>query len=135
MGTPNWRRAEELRRAAGPLLVAGTPVRDLLLCAKHLFVAATIGCGGEIRPATGFSPLPFLKISCTCNTHVTYTLSRDHMPRRKLFEARINLPLAADLLARIDAALEADEYRVDFVRNALKRELERREKKSGRKHA
>ena len=52
------------------------------------------------------------------------------MPRRKLFEARINLPLTADLLARIDAALEADEYRVDFVRNALKRELERREKKS-----
>ena len=57
------------------------------------------------------------------------------MPRRKLFEARINLPLTADSLARIDAALEADEYRVDFVRNALKRELERREKKPGRKHA
>ena len=57
------------------------------------------------------------------------------MPRRKLFEVRINLPLTAELLARIDAALEADEYRVDFVRNALKRELERREKKSGRKHA
>jgi hypothetical protein len=55
--------------------------------------------------------------------------------RRKLFEARITLPLTAELLARIDAALEADEYRVDFVRNALKRELERREKKSGRKHA
>ena len=59
----------------------------------------------------------------------------NHMPRRKLFEARITLPLTAELLARIDAALEADEYRVDFVRNALKRELERREKKSGRKHA
>jgi hypothetical protein len=29
-----------LRLAAGRLLVAGTPVRDLLLCAKHLFVAA-----------------------------------------------------------------------------------------------
>jgi hypothetical protein len=27
-------------------LVAGTPVRDLLLCAKHLFVAAMLaGCG------------------------------------------------------------------------------------------
>jgi hypothetical protein len=31
------------------------------------------------------------------------------------------------LLARIDAALETDEYRVDFIRDALKRELERRE--------
>ena len=43
----NWRRAEELRRAAGRLLVAGTAVRDLLLCAKHLFVAAMVclSCG------------------------------------------------------------------------------------------
>jgi hypothetical protein len=40
--SPNWRRAEELRRAAGPLLVAGNPVRDLLLRAKHLFVATTV---------------------------------------------------------------------------------------------
>jgi len=32
-----------LRRAAGPLLVAGNRVRDLLLRAKHLFVAATFG--------------------------------------------------------------------------------------------
>jgi metal-responsive CopG/Arc/MetJ family transcriptional regulator len=43
------------------------------------------------------------------------------------------LPLTADLLARIDAAREADEYRVDFIRNALKRELERREKAQQRK--
>jgi metal-responsive CopG/Arc/MetJ family transcriptional regulator len=50
------------------------------------------------------------------------------MPRRKMFEARINLPLTADLLARIDAALEADEPRVDFIRDALKRELEHRER-------
>jgi metal-responsive CopG/Arc/MetJ family transcriptional regulator len=49
------------------------------------------------------------------------------MPRRRLFEVRINLPLTAELLARVDAALESDEYRVDFVRDALKRELERRE--------
>jgi metal-responsive CopG/Arc/MetJ family transcriptional regulator len=37
------------------------------------------------------------------------------------------LPITAELLARIDAALESDEYRVDFIRDALKRELERRE--------
>jgi Arc/MetJ-type ribon-helix-helix transcriptional regulator len=41
--------------------------------------------------------------------------------------ARINLPLTVELLARIDAALRSDEYRVDFVRDAIKRELERRE--------
>jgi metal-responsive CopG/Arc/MetJ family transcriptional regulator len=55
------------------------------------------------------------------------------MPRRKLFESRIHLPLTADLLARIDAAREADEYRVDFIRNAVKRELDRREKAQQRK--
>ena len=31
-----------MRRAAGRLSVAGTPVRDLLLRAKHLFVAAVL---------------------------------------------------------------------------------------------
>ena len=38
---------EELRCAAGPLLVAETPAWDLLLRAKHLFVAAMVclSCG------------------------------------------------------------------------------------------
>ena len=40
-----WQRQEELCRAAGRLLVAGIPVRHLLLRAEHLFVAATVGCG------------------------------------------------------------------------------------------
>ena len=40
---------EELRRAAGRLLVAGTPVRDLLFSAKHLFLAAMVA----IAPAGG----------------------------------------------------------------------------------
>jgi hypothetical protein len=35
----------ELRRAADRLLVAGTRVRGLLLCAKHLFVAAILRDG------------------------------------------------------------------------------------------
>jgi len=51
----------------------------------------------------------------------------NRMARRKIFEARVNLPITAELLARIDATLESDEYRVDFIRDALKRELERRE--------
>jgi hypothetical protein len=50
-----------------------------------------------------------------------------------MFEVRINLPLTADLLARVDAALEADEYRVDFIREACKRELERRERAAAKR--
>ena len=48
------------------------------------------------------------------------------MPRRKLFEARVNLPLTADLLAAVDAVVEPDETRVDLIRKAIKLELERR---------
>jgi hypothetical protein len=80
-------------------------------------------------------------ISCTYYAYDIATLStkkiiamlQNRMPRRKLFEARINLPLTADLLARIDAALRSDEYRVDFVRDAIKRELERREAEQKRR--
>lgn len=49
------------------------------------------------------------------------------MPRRKMFHARVNLPLTTDLLVRVDALLASDENRVDFVRDALKRECVRRE--------
>jgi hypothetical protein len=44
---PNWRLPEKLRCGAGRLLVAETPAWDLLLCAKHLFIAANgmPGCG------------------------------------------------------------------------------------------
>ena len=41
-GLASWRRTK-LRRAAGCLLVALAPVRDLLIYAKHLFVARRIG--------------------------------------------------------------------------------------------
>jgi metal-responsive CopG/Arc/MetJ family transcriptional regulator len=57
----------------------------------------------------------------------------NRMPRRKMFHARLNLPLTAELLERIDALLEADEPRVDFVRDALKRECDRREKAKPRR--
>ena len=42
----SWQRQRNAPRCRR-LLVAETPVRDLLLCAKHLFVAATVGCAGE----------------------------------------------------------------------------------------
>jgi hypothetical protein len=50
------------------------------------------------------------------------------MPRQKLFPIRITLPLTADMAARTDAALEADEDRVAFIRQAIERELKRRER-------
>ena len=71
----------------------------------------------------------------TLSTEKIIAMLRNRMPRRKLFEARVNLPLTADLLARIDAALRSDEYRVDFVRDAIKRELERREAGQKRRRA
>ena len=43
-GLASWQRTK-LRRAAGRLLVASAPVRDLLVRAKHLFVAAINGWG------------------------------------------------------------------------------------------
>src|SRR5215471_6536454 len=48
-----WGRATgQLRRAAGRLLVTGMAVRDLLLCAKHLFVAAKVTVGPRCRCRT-----------------------------------------------------------------------------------
>ena len=45
-------------------LVAGTPVRDLLLCAKHLFVAAMLaGCGTTTHPS---EPSRALAGACWC---------------------------------------------------------------------
>jgi len=43
--------------------------------------------------------------------------------------------MTRELLARIDAALRSDEYRVDFVRDAIKQELERREAEQKRGRA
>ena len=51
------------------------------------------------------------------------------MPRRKVFEKNINLPITDAQLARIEAVLHTDtgEVRVAFIRTAIERELERRE--------
>jgi hypothetical protein len=54
---------------------------------------------------------------------------KDRMPRRKVFERRLNLPITEALLARIDAVLHSDmgEVRVGFIRTAVEQELKRRE--------
>jgi metal-responsive CopG/Arc/MetJ family transcriptional regulator len=49
--------------------------------------------------------------------------------RKKEFEKRITLPLPAEMLARIDAALSDGEPRLDMIREAIEAELARRESK------
>lgn len=51
----------------------------------------------------------------------------ERMPRDKLFPIRITLPLTATMIARVDAARQK-EARVDFIREAIERELKRRER-------
>jgi metal-responsive CopG/Arc/MetJ family transcriptional regulator len=50
-------------------------------------------------------------------------------------EIRINLPLSQELIDRIDAALGPEKYRTGLIRDALRRELERRERQRPRKPA
>jgi hypothetical protein len=52
-------------------------------------------------------------------------------PKGKVFSARIMLPLAAEMLSAIDHARDQDanETRLDVIRGAIDRELERRERK------
>lgn len=48
------------------------------------------------------------------------------MGRKKLWTARLTLPLTADTVERLDAALRDDEARLDLIREAIERELKRR---------
>lgn len=48
------------------------------------------------------------------------------MGRPKLYAERIVLPLPEGTTARIDALLEDDEYRLDFIRTAIEAEVEKR---------
>jgi hypothetical protein len=50
------------------------------------------------------------------------------MGRKKLWEENINLPLPKGAKARMDAALEEGEARLDLIRTAIERELKRRER-------
>ncbi len=52
------------------------------------------------------------------------------MGRKKLWNERILLPLASETLDRIDAALRDGEARLELVREAIERELRRRERRS-----
>ena len=50
------------------------------------------------------------------------------MGRKKLWAEHINLTLPDGAKARMDAALEEGEDRLDLIREAIERELRRREK-------
>lgn len=51
------------------------------------------------------------------------------MGRKKLWDERLHLTLPAGAKARIDASLRDGEDRLDLIREAIDRELKRREKK------
>lgn len=47
--------------------------------------------------------------------------------RKKLWHENVRLPLPAGMKARMDAALRLGEDRTDLIREAIERELDRRE--------
>lgn len=51
---------------------------------------------------------------------------------RKEYEVRIVLPLTTEMLAGIDGAKAPDETRLDMIRAAIAREIERRRRVSNR---
>ena len=50
------------------------------------------------------------------------------MGRKKLWNERILLPLTSETLSKIDAALADGEARLDLIREAIERELKRRQR-------
>jgi hypothetical protein len=52
------------------------------------------------------------------------------MGRKKLWAERLTLPISTEMLERIDRLLSGDEARLDLIREAIDRELKRRERRS-----
>jgi len=52
------------------------------------------------------------------------------MGRKKLWTERLTLPLNEEQVSRMDAALRDGEARLDLIREAIERELKRREWRS-----
>jgi hypothetical protein len=52
------------------------------------------------------------------------------MGRKKVWDERILLPLKTETLERLDALLHENEVRLDLIREAIERELKRRERKA-----
>lgn len=82
------------------------------------------GFHGEINPLLMFRIYAIRSMSS-----IAYIWKND-MGRKKLWDSRILLPLSAETLERIDGLLEKGEARLDLIRQAIERELKRRERKS-----
>jgi len=54
--------------------------------------------------------------------------TKRRMGRRKEFDESLRVPLAAGTTARMDAVLEPDEPRLTLIRDAIEREIKRRER-------
>lgn len=65
------------------------------------------------------------------DNHVHATPRR--MGRTKLWHENINLTLPKGAKARMDAALRDGEDRLDLIRDAIEKELQRREREAKRK--
>lgn len=52
--------------------------------------------------------------------------------RRKEFEASLRLPLSAEMLADLDRVVGAEESRLDVIREAIAREVRRRDRAAAR---
>lgn len=61
-------------------------------------------------------------------TQIHVHANRPRMGRKKLWAENINLTLPEGAKARMDAALEPGEDRLDLIRSAIERELKRRER-------
>lgn len=55
------------------------------------------------------------------------------MGRKKQFTERITLPLPAGTTCRIDALLDKGEARLELIRDAIEREVRRRERRQPQK--
>lgn len=56
------------------------------------------------------------------------TATTPRVGRKLEYPDRITLPLAAGVVERIDAALEPGEPRLDLIREAIEREIKRRDR-------
>ena len=56
------------------------------------------------------------------------------MGRKKQWSEQLRLPLAEGTTARIDAVLAEGEPRLDMIREAVEREIKRREQRASKDH-
>jgi hypothetical protein len=76
------------------------------------------------------SPLPMVKIYRMYDYPSISYVRNNRMGRKKLWTTRLTLPLDAATIERMDAALQDQEARLDLIREAIERELKRRERRA-----